>query len=301
MVGKAIAWRYACAAPVLRPPVVGGGLIVVFDESGGVHVLHSDGRPAGGWRIESPPFDDPVFLGRALIILFPSGRLSAFSPESAKERWRISLEPGVPKALSVWNDELLVAGGDGMIRRFSSSGERIALLDAGGAFVPPLFVDGDHVYASREDGFYFCINIRRMKIRWRRNIGGLPGAPPAVSPRSLFLAVSNGVLLALDKSSGTVRWWRPLPSRAVFGPTLWMGRIAAASRSFLVSSFHPDTGEPQGEYDAGSEVRANPLAIPGFLALHFFDNDKGEGSLLFLKEPDAQTSPLKSNSGGRNP
>lgn len=83
-------------------------------------------------------------------------------------------------------------------------------------------VEGDVLYALGSDGDLACVELATGQIRWRRQIrtefGGKPGVwayseSPLVAGDLVICAPggSEATVLALDKSSGEVRWKSALP------------------------------------------------------------------------------------------
>jgi outer membrane protein assembly factor BamB len=299
---RVVSWRFGADAPILRPPSVSAALIAAVDEANTVYCLTVGGALNWVYHADSPAACEPAWLGPRLIVALRGGPLLALSAGHPGELWRVELEKGLVRSMAVWRDRILCACGDGLVRMYGPDGSPAGTVDAGGSLSGTLTIDGDRVYAGRQDGFLCCLEPAKGSVSWRMRIGGELTAPVLVDGRRLFLTASNGVLFAINKNGGDILWWRPLPSRMVFGPVLWQERIVAASASPALSSFRPRTGEPLGEFRGTADWKADPQGRGGLLLLHTFDPDAREGTLLFLspiKPAPAKTgTPIK---GAKSP
>jgi outer membrane protein assembly factor BamB len=284
--GRSVSWRFGADAPILRPPSVSTALIAAVDDANTVYCLTIDGALNWAYHGDSPAACEPVWLGPRLIVALRGGPLLALRAEHPGELWRVELEKGLVRSMAVWRDRILCACGDGRVRIYGPDGSPAGTVDTGGSLSGPLTIDGDRVYAGREDGVLCCLEQAKGSLSWRMRIGGELAAPVLVDGRRLFLTASNGVLFAVNKSGGDILWWRAMPSRLVFGPVLWQERIVAASAFPVLSSFRPRTGEPLGEFRGTADWKADPQGRDGLLLLHTYNSDAREGTLLFLGLPN---------------
>jgi outer membrane protein assembly factor BamB len=282
---RTVDWRFGADQPIFRPPAVAGSLIAAVDEGRTVYCLKADGLLNWSYRAEGPAAADPLWLGPRLIVALRSGPVIALNAEHPGEIWRTEFDKDLVRATAVWNGRVLCACRDGWIRLLDAEGRPAGAWDCGGPLAGPLTVDKDLVFAGREDGFFCAVDVRDGSTAWRIRIGGEPAALAAVDGRRLYLTSGNGVLFALSRGGGEIIWWRPLPSRLVFGPILWRDRVVAAAASKVLSSFTPRTGRPAGEFQGAADWKADPLERNGFLLLHNYDPDSREGTLLFLEWP----------------
>jgi outer membrane protein assembly factor BamB len=287
-----VAWRYAVGAPISRPPAVSDRYVAVIDEANTLHCLTAGGILNWSFRAEGPSAVGPVFLGPAIVIGLRSGGVIALAGEHPRELWRSGDGDAPIREIAVWRGRLLVAGSDGRIAILGADGRIDGALDAGGPISGALTLDEDVLYVGRRDGLLCALDLAAAKVRWRMRLGGTPNGPGLIDERRLFLAADSGVLFALNKNGGDILWWRPLPSRMVFAPILWQGRLAAASISPILSSYRPATGEPLGDYKNPGDADADPMIRDGRLLLHVYDADRREGTLLFLAPP-AKSEPIK--------
>ena len=63
----------------------------------------------------------------------------------------------------------------------------------------------------------------------------------------------------------------------------------ASSFSSTLVCFDTKTGLKKGTYEAGQEVRSNPLWLEPYLLISLYDHKKDEGRLVFLKKVVAVT------------
>ncbi|MGD0781728.1 MAG: PQQ-binding-like beta-propeller repeat protein [Candidatus Aminicenantales bacterium] len=282
---RTVAWRFGAEAPIHRPPAVSSSLIAAADEDRTVYCLNADGLLIWAYRGDGPPAADPLWLGQRLIVALRSGPLIALNAQHPEEIWRAAFEKDLICATAAWRGCILCACRDGLIRVLDADGRPAGTIAAGGPLAGSLTVEEDRIYAGREDGVLCALDAGRRSVVWRMRIGGEAAARPVIDGRRMFLTASNGALFAVNKNNGGIYWWRPLPSRVVFGPALWRGRVVAASASPVLFSFKPRTGEPAGDYRGVADWKADPQVRGGLLLLHTYDPDALEGTLWFLGPP----------------
>ena len=69
----------------------------------------------------------------------------------------------------------------------------------------PFFV-GDVLYVPTEDGKVSAYDIKRRKLKWRRQFSSLIVAPMTLGPQEIYLCDSNNTVYALKQDSGEVLW-----------------------------------------------------------------------------------------------
>jgi hypothetical protein len=102
---------------------------------------------------------------------------------------------------------------------------------------------------------------------WEQPAGGLNA--PAIAGDYLFLVSVNAELVAIDRTTGEVRWLTQLQQfrneRKRKNRVSWAGPILAGDRLVLASSegdlafFDPTTGDPMGDRDLGDSVYIAPV------------------------------------------
>lgn len=155
-----------------------------------------------------------VFVGSS------SGVLVAFDGNDGRELFRYDPRAGVEAAPAIddaWGD-LYLASDDGMVHALSGrTGEARWTKPAGSAVRQPPVLGEDAIYLvteddrvvalSREDGEVLWTFVREVEVELA--IEGHAGLTRSADGTTLYTAFTDGTVVALDASDGSLRWERP--------------------------------------------------------------------------------------------
>jgi outer membrane protein assembly factor BamB len=136
---------------------------------------------------------------------------------------------------------------------------------------PPV-IYGDHIFQLADDGVLSAINKHTGHTFWSRQIGTLSASAPAVTAGTVYATVlssaggrNRGRVVALDYSSGAIRWSRPLPSPSESSPLLDRGKLFFGSQNGTVYALNAGNGNILWAYHAHGAVKASPTLSGGVL------------------------------------
>jgi outer membrane protein assembly factor BamB len=121
-------------------------------------------------------------------------------------------------------------------------------------------------------------------LKWRIKTGGKIVVPPVIAGRRIFFLSWNNVLFCLNKKNGHILWWDIIPSRSLYRLEISGTRIVVSSLSSLLVCFDTESGEKVGDFDAGQEVKSNPVWLQPYLIYSLYDELQDKGRLVFLKK-----------------
>lgn len=264
-----------CSQDGLGPPPLGGG--------GGSKTQPSAADRQLVWAVPGPAgFGEPTVGDDAVFFLAEDHSLRALDKTRGTERWSTflptprSLFPGLASLLLP--GQLIVADQDvfsvdpstGAIQwRFQAPFGRRPGYDA------PVAADGV-LYAGSVTGHIFAIDQRTGALRWAQTVGDTSDAAfrPVLSNGVLYVGVTRhppglaqigSRVVAVDASTGSIRWTRDLPllvARPATGTrdVLVIGRLViAASGDGIVHALDVETGETRW-----TAARADPPTDWGF-------------------------------------
>ena len=137
-------------------------------------------------------------------------------------------------------------------------------------FPPSLY--GDHIFQLADDGVLSAINMHTGHTFWQRRVGTLSASTPAAVGHVVYatvLARADGVrkgeVLALAYATGTIRWWRALPSPSESSPLLDHGMLFFGSQNGTVYALNAHNGNVIWTYHAAGAVKASPTLSGGVL------------------------------------
>jgi outer membrane protein assembly factor BamB len=136
---------------------------------------------------------------------------------------------------------------------------------------PPV-IHGARIYQLADDAVLSAMDKHNGRVLWRKALGKLSASTPAVTANTVYATVlssghahSPGRIVALNSTSGAVRWMRPLPSPSESSPMIDEGRVFFGSQSGLVYALNAHNGRVIWTYRAAGAVKASPTLSGGVL------------------------------------
>lgn len=209
-------WRVRPAGPLRGAPTVAFSSVYVMTQDNQVYSLNvADGSTQ--WFDVAPGGDAGVFgvaapaAGQGTVIAgYSSGELSAYRYENGR---------------NLWSDALARTS-------ISNSVGTLTDVDA-----DPI-IDSGRVYALGQGGRMAAYELVTGQRLWELNIAGI--STPAVAGEWLFVLTDDSRMLAVQRSSGRVRWITQLPAfrdpEDRRGAIYWTGPVLAGNHLWVASS-----------------------------------------------------------------
>ena len=302
-------WRFVARHSehgILSSPLVVDGAAYVGAYDGRVYCVDlQDGsllweRRVGRWIGSSPTCD------RARGLLFIGvehaggrGGVAALSLATGEVAWGCEL-PGYVHS-SPWydvsRDALIVGCNDGYVYSLDARAEAGGALRwrfaAGGAVKGRPVVDGDGTcYVGSFDGVLYALDVASGAPRWQRRLARRLYTWPLLYRDLVIVGGSSGHLVALERSTGRLRWIAATAGAIVGGAALVAERfVAVGAAGGAISLFDVRDGSLVWGYQTDGPIRTTP-GIGGDLLLV----PSGDGRLYAfstqpLAEDPAQPSP----------
>ncbi len=281
---REILWKFKVSEELTSSPFLGAENIYVYDRTSILYCLSKKGRLL--WKKEVKEkittgiteFKEKIYFGTEKGIFF------AFATSSGEELWRFEAGNTI-SSTPVFSAERIIFGcDDHSLYILSEKGSLLDKIKTENKIQPLPLVEKNFLYFGTDDHYFYCFNMAKRKKKWKIKIGGKIFSPPVVDGKRIFFICWNNVLYCLNKKNGHILWWKIIPSRSFYRLEISGERILASSFSSLLLCFDVETGENIGEYDAGQEIKSNPLWVAPYLMFNLYDNKKDEGKLVFLKK-----------------
>ena len=251
-----IAWRKTMPGEVLSKPAAGDGLVFVNLGSGKLLAVHPD-TGEERWRFEQevPPLtlrgqSSPTVANGGVLLGLETGRLSVLISENGYSAW--SAEIATPKGASEF--------------------ERLVDVDT------QALISGPYAYAIAYNGNLAAVDIRSGNVVWKREYSSYRDL--SMDSQHIYVVDSDGVIYALDKSSGIERWSQPaLRGWYLTGPTIAGNYIALGDQEGNLHWLNKETGELVSREDFDSSG--------------FFVEPVVAGDKLILYTRDGEVSAVK--------
>ncbi len=216
-------WKTSLGGEILAAPFVAQGTVVVRTADGRMFALNrADGKRKWVFTRAAPALtlrtNASVTLARNVIYAgFPGGKVIAVELDSGRPVWEATIS----------------------LPRGTTELERIA--DVAGLPV----IDESRVCAAVYQGRTGCMETLSGNVLWTRDIASADGV--AVDGKNIYVADTDGNVVALDKTSGATVWKQEkLQNRDVGTPVVVQGRIVLGDRLGFIHSLAADSGELTG-------------------------------------------------------
>ncbi len=281
---RKILWKYQTNHPLANAPLLGKEKIYVFDRENTLYCLDQEGQLLWKRKTEENITSELKENREKLYWGTEEGGLVAFNHEYGKKTWRFQAG-GAIRSGPVFFDSWIIFGcDDGYLYFLSRGGKLIDKFLIGGKIEASLLVDGKRLYFGSHDQYFYCLDLKKRKTKWRVKTGGKIFSQPVIKEKRVFFTSWDSALYSLNKNNGTILWWQALPSRSLYDLEIIEGKIVVSSLSSTLVCFDMKTGLKRGTYEAGQEVRSNPLWLEPYLLISLYDYKQDEGRLLFLKK-----------------
>lgn len=152
----------------------------------------------------------PIVVAGRKLFAVSRGRIRALDAATGVDLWSVPVEETVSAPL-VWDSGWLIASTDaGDVLAFrAADGALIWRRALGAPSVHPAVPGGENaLYLALSDGRVVALGLERGELRWEQ---GLPGtiSQPATGRDRVFVGSTDNFFYALDADSGSLRWkWR---------------------------------------------------------------------------------------------
>lgn len=284
-------WRTDISPEKEEEGDLGGGLAYengrIFVTTGFAEVVALDAMTGTEiWRekVTAPMRAGPTVNNGTVYAVTVDNRMFALSAEDGKKLWQHS---GIAEVAGILGGASPAADG-GVVLVPHSSGEVFALRQANGRMLwseslaavrrvgaiaaladiraNPV-IDRGTAFVIGHSGRMIAIDIRTGGRIWDVQIGGIQ--TPWVAGRWIFTVTTDGMVVALARANGRVRWTAQLQrfedEEDKEDPIVWAGPVLAGDRLIVAGShgvalsLSPYTGEVLGKIDLPDDVFVAPI------------------------------------------
>jgi outer membrane protein assembly factor BamB len=208
----------------IAPPLVVGDRLFAPNSDGKVYVLDlTDGRSEKKAirvinpyeNLSGPPgrlWAQPVSDGERLFITSIDHSIFAIDLETYAILWHEDLGGAVPAAPALGSDGMLYVGslGKQLERIDPATGRHEVVLETNGWLWGTPLLDGDNLYFSDVDGYFYSYNVTLGALNWEPILldGAITGSPLVLGGEILVVAES-GEIFAISPDGDWKLWHRP--------------------------------------------------------------------------------------------
>lgn len=296
-------WSVDTKRPLSAGPGAGAGLVVVGSEKGDVIALRIESG-ADVWRVKigGELLSAPAVSSDAVIVRTVDGRLRALAPADGHELWtvdqtvpRLSLRGAAPPVLV---GETVLCGFDNgkVVAVNVKTGDVLwesAVAPAKGRTELERLVDidsavevaGQDVYVVGFQGRAAMLALDSGQIWWARDASSYRGL--ALDPDALYIADSDGAVIAMKRKDGSEIWRQDLlHRRGISAPVVDGGAVVVADYKGFVHWIDRSDGAIVGRASSGGDRVTRPIVADGVV---FVQNESGSLS-AFRSRPSGRKS-----------
>jgi outer membrane protein assembly factor BamB len=162
-------------------------------------------------------------------------------------------------------------------------------------------IAGRSLYLLKNNAALYGIAKRTGRIRFKRKLGYLAAASPAVGQGRIFVTILQrgkgiraGRVVALSARTGRTLWSKRLAGRSESSPLYDNGRIYFGSENGTVYSMRASDGQVRWRYRAGGAVKSGLALADGKL---YFGDYKGR--MHAIRQADGRSAWRTGTSGAR--
>jgi outer membrane protein assembly factor BamB len=240
-----IKWQLIASEPVLSAPAIDGGTVYVGLPDGSLAAVDLQ-TGAQRWRtvVGGAITRAPSVADGLVIAGGEGGHLAAVRAADGTVVWRAELGPGDPGSPAVRDGVVYASSGLGadaahVLFAFSASNgaELWRFSTIGGEEVYVGAIGPELAYVVSLDGNVYA--LRQGSVAWVHDTGAPIGSVASLTNGILYVATSNGLMIALDATSGAERWTVSLEGDA--GPAIVAdGRLYVGTNVGILAAL----GEP---------------------------------------------------------
>jgi outer membrane protein assembly factor BamB len=275
-------WRVDTKRPLSAGPGVGAGLVVVGSEKGDVIALNED-NGAQLWRVKvgGELLSAPAVGASAVVVRTVDGRLRGLAHSDGHELW--SVDQVLPR-LSLRGTAAPVLVGDTVICGFDNgkvvavnvqTGDVLwesAVAPAKGRTELERLVDIDSaVEVADQDVFVVgfqgraaMLALESGQIWWARDASSYRGL--AIDPNALYIADSDGSVIAMRRNDGSELWRQDLlHRRGLSKPVVDGDAVVVADYEGYVHWIDRSDGAIVGRASSGGDRVTRPIVVNGIV------------------------------------
>lgn len=214
--------------------------------------------------------------------------------------WRVPTDGPVRSSPAVTDSLVIIGSGDGNLYAIARrTGQLRWKFPADGAVnSSPAVLEGTVYFASLA-GTVYAVSLTDGLLRWKVSTGkplnpAWPGASgidyyvssPAVTEELVVVGAADGVLYALDRADGSIRWRARTEGRIHSSPAIGHGSVFVGSFDGSVYAFDQETGERRWRFD--TEGRSLDSEPAGFDRRSIVSSPAVTDSAVYIGSRDGQ-------------
>ena len=245
-----IEWKFTEADGLwIAPPLIVGDRLFAPNSDGKVYVLDlQDGKTekqaiavieiSKSEKVETRLWAQPATDGERIFVTSLDHSVIAIDLESYKILWNKDLGGAIPGGVAIGSDGMLYVGSLAkQLERFDpATGDHTPVLGTSGWIWGTPIADGDNLYFSDIEGYFYSYNTKEQKLNWEpvKPDSAITASPLLLNDR-ILLATESGDIFSVDAEGRIITWYDVSDGKAYTTPVFAGGYVLAA---YLESDYY---------------------------------------------------------------
>jgi outer membrane protein assembly factor BamB len=284
-------WEYHSGWLSSSTPAVAGETVIFAVRPGRVVALH---RQTGVRRwetpLQSPILASPIVVHGTVYIGAADKKLYALDAETGRQRWAFATTDWIVAAVAYADERVIVASQGSRLHVVGADTGRKRLVyetGLGRHIATGPVIQGDRAYFGSVGGRVWAIDwqattyplerallfwhtnlylwgmLARPPVQkgsvWSRRVGGDVSHTPAIAHNTVYVATSQGHVVALDAATGTERWRTDLHVAITAAPTVAGTTVLLGTSDGVVFGLDAYTGEVLWDFKTAGKITGSPI------------------------------------------
>ena len=233
---------------------------------------------------EHPPAFRPAYDAAHAFVVLRNGQLMSVSLDTGKTEWSVECPTTAPPAAG---NSLVFAGGDRYLQALAQADGAERWKSPVDGSITSIYWNTGWVLATTDKNALLAFRAADGALIWQRNLDAALESAPAPDGDRLYLAMTNGALLAMTMQTGEPVWTRQLPKPGngilPVGDRLYLG-----SQDDMFYCLSADDGKTIWRWKTGADVVGTPAIDHKHVYFVSLDNvlralDRKSGSVRWQK------------------
>lgn len=170
----------------------------------------------GDSKGQSRLWGQPVTDGKRIFVTSLDRSVIAIDVETYAVLWHEDLSGAIPGGAVLGSDGMLYVGSLAkQLEKFDpETGKHESILNTNGWIWGTPTVDGDNLYFSDIDGYFYSFNTKEGALNWKPiKPDDAITASPVVQAEGILIATESGNIYSINKQDGSFKIWHPVEKK----------------------------------------------------------------------------------------
>jgi eukaryotic-like serine/threonine-protein kinase len=269
-------WTFDSGDTITAPPLFLNDKIIIGNHTGILFALNSQGKIIWQFATKEKITGSANYIfnkGKTnLIISSYDYFIYCLDLDSGQLIWKFETGNYINGSPTVFKNQIMFAGCDGVFRILSAEGEQIKEINIDVYIASSTAVsDQDAIaYIGTYDGSFLGIDLQTTRIIWsyqnKKKTGSFLSSA-CISETTVFAGSRDHLLLALNRNDGTLKWQFRALDRIDSSPIFVNEKLLFGSDDGIFYMINADNGEKMWSYEIGAPISGSPAINKGLVVI----------------------------------